>query len=311
MSTPEPPPLARADAQTRCYRVGEIPITVLSDFEEALEDFERLYGSFRDDEAPPAEAIVMEARADARSVLGRRRYSIYGDGLRIFGSRKATEVFPYLEWGINWRVVKRHGRFLQLHAATLGRDGRTMLFAGNSGCGKSTLAAVLLARGWKYFGDEFALIEAESMRVRPFPKALCVKSGSFDLVRELDLPLFRRRHYSKDFKGPVGYIDPRSRGDAVATEPANVDFIIFPHYSPDRVPDVVPMPRAAAAFELARSTFNPGDFGPRFMPILCEFVRRSTCLRLFTGNPCETGQCLERLIAEEGSADPLQATSKR
>jgi HprK-related kinase A len=293
VSSPETPPLERDDAPTRYYRVGDVPIAVRSDFDEALDDFERLYGSFRADQAP-ADAIVMEARADARTVFGRRRYSIYGDGLRIFGNRKAAEVFPYLEWGINWRVVQRHGRFLQLHAATLGRAGRTMLFAGNSGCGKSTLAAVLLARGWKYFGDEFALIEAETMRVRPFPKALCVKSGSFDLVRQLDLPLFRRRHYSKDFKGPVGYIDPRSR-DAVATEPAAVDYIIFPQYSPDRVPDVVPLPRAAAAFELARCTFNPGDFGPRFMPLLCEFVRRAACLRLFTGDPEETGQCLESI----------------
>lgn len=279
---------------TRYYRIGEVPIAVQSDFAEALEDFEHLYGSFRS--APLREgAIVMEARAEAGRVFGRRRYDIYGDGLRIFSGRKATEVFPYLEWGINWRVVRRHGRLLQLHAATLGRAGRTMLFAGNSGCGKSTLAAVLLARGWKYFGDEFALIDVETMHVRPFPKALCVKSGSFELVRRLELPLFRRRHYSKDFKGPVGYIDPRVRCESVATCPAPVDYIIFPQYSPDRVPDLVALPRAAAAFELARCTFNPGDFGRRFMPLVCEFVRRSTCLRLFTGDPGETGECLERV----------------
>ena len=297
MNPSNQPSLRPDDKLTRHYRVGEVPISVQSDFAEALEDFEHLYGSFRE-EQPSADAIVMEARADERTVFGRRRYSIYGDGQRIFGGRRASEVFPYLEWGINWRVVQRHGRFLQLHAATMGFAGRTMMFAGNSGCGKSTLAAVLLSRGWKYFGDEFALIEAETMHVRPFPKALCVKSGSFDLVRQLELPLFRRRHYSKDFKGPVGYIDPHTRGDVIATTPSAVDFIIFPQYSPDRLPDLVPLPRAAAAFELARCTFNPGDFGRRFMPLVCEFVRRSACLRLFTGDPSETGECLETLACQ-------------
>jgi hypothetical protein len=292
------PPTTRSNRdETRlCYRVGDVHIAVQSDLPEALEDFEHLYGSFREDHAAD-DPILMQARADPRTVFGRQRYSIYGDGLRIFRSRKVTEVFPYLEWGINWRVVKRHKRFLQLHAATMSHNGRTVLFAGNSGCGKTTLAAVLLARRWKYHGDEFALIDAETLRVHPFPKALCLKSGSFDLVRRLGLPLFRRRHYSKDFKGPVGYIDPHARGDAVATEPAAVDYIVFPEYSPDRAPDVMPMSRAAAAFELARCAFNPGDFSAQLMPTLCKLVRQAVCLRLSTGEPAQTESCLESLAA--------------
>ena|GEM_PF-2038007 len=283
------------------YRVGDVDISVQSDYAEALDDFEHLYGAFRTDR-PSEHAIVMQAKADERSLFGRRRYSIHGDGVRIFGARKATEVFPYLEWGINWRVVKRRRQFLLLHAAALTRDGRTMMFAGNSGCGKSTLAAVLLSRGWEYLGDEFAMIDPTTFEAHPFPKALCLKFGSFDIARRLNLTLFRRKHYSKDFKGPVGYVDPRADGGAAATTPRAIDCIVFPRFEPDQTPELQTMPRAAAAFELARCTFNPADFGERLMPLLCEFTRRGECMRMASGGVDETADMLETHAAANSNS---------
>ena len=288
----------RKQSALRCqrhYRIGRINISVQSDYPEALDDFEYLYSDFRTDQPGP-NSILMQAKADRRSFLGRRRYTIYGDGTRIFGPRKATEVFPYLEWGINWRVVQRHANFLQLHAATLRFNNRTMVFAGNSGSGKSTLAAGLLARRWQYFGDEFALIDPESFLVHPFPKAVCVKSGSFDIVRRMNLALWRRRHYSKDFKGPIGYINPRVGNLDLATQPSPIDCIIFPKYSPDHTPRLQPIARSVAAFELARRTFNPSAWGNRLMPLLCDLIRRADCYYLESG-PLETTTALLKNLA--------------
>ncbi|MFQ5810908.1 MAG: hypothetical protein ACE5JM_14925, partial [Armatimonadota bacterium] len=188
------------------FLIGDISVSVRSELEEALEDFTILYSVYRGSCAAADRTIHMEVRAGKRWPLGGRRYAIFGDGEELFTNRRHDEVLPYLEWGINWRVIATRTEYVQLHAATLAYEEQAVVFAGPSGTGKSTLAAGLLARGWRYLSDEFALIDSDTRHVHPFPKALCIKAGSFDVVERLNLPLWRRRHYVKAFKGRVGYL---------------------------------------------------------------------------------------------------------
>ena len=69
-----------------------------------------------------------------------------------------------------------------VHAAVLELDGRALALVAPSGCGKSTTAWGLLHHGFKYLSDELAPVHLTTMRVRPFPHALCVKSGSTQRV---------------------------------------------------------------------------------------------------------------------------------
>lgn len=270
---------ASTAASTRHYRIGTINVAVSGDYAEALDDFERLYGDARQRTAAP-DAIHIAAEAAGGTWLGGRRYRIVGDGERVFGPRPAGEVLPYLEWGINWRVVARRDDFIQLHAATLVHGGGAVLLAGNSGVGKSTTAAALLKQGWTYFGDEFALIDPRTLMVSPFPKAICLKHGSFKLARELGLKLWRRRHYAKEFKGPIGYVNPHAVGP-VGQAPAPVRTLIFLQHDAAAPPLLRPTSRAAAAIELGRCTFNPPAH-PNLMDKLCDFVRGVRCFYLRT-----------------------------
>jgi len=191
------------------YQIGPFKVSFRSDLDEIMEDVEHLYRHCR---LSPMEGdstcdvIEMEVRRHLFSLPFHRRYVIYGDGQPLFSPRRRDEVLPYLEWGVNWRIIESRREHLQLHAATVSWRGQGVILAANSGSGKSTLTAGMLTRGWKYFSDEFALIDPQTRMLHAYPKALCMKAGSFDAVRSLGLPLYTRRHYVKAFKGRVAYI---------------------------------------------------------------------------------------------------------
>ena len=172
-----------------------------------VNDFLALYSGFCAPRAMPGPVIHMKIQEHKGSWLkGGQHYTIHGDNVPISTAHRIEEVLPYLEWGINWRVIVSRSEYLQVHAATMAYNGRAIIITGPPGAGKSTLAAALLARGWQYLGDEFAMINPTTLRVHPFPKAICVKAGSFDLIKQLNLTLCRERDYVKALKGKVGYI---------------------------------------------------------------------------------------------------------
>jgi energy-coupling factor transporter ATP-binding protein EcfA2 len=74
-----------------------------------------------------------------------------------------------------WLQLSRSELFF-IHACALSIDNRCIVIAGASGSGKSTLAWTLCQLGFNYLSDELAPIEPETMRVEPYPHALCMKT---------------------------------------------------------------------------------------------------------------------------------------
>ena len=278
-------------------RIGEIDVTVSGDAEDVLDDFAALYGANETGHGTVGLSIRMEVRVSRRAAFGRSRYTIFGDGKELFTDRRSVDVLPYLEWGINWRVMERCAAYLQLHAATLSFEGQGVVLVGNSGVGKSTLAAGLVSRGWTYLSDEFAMIHPDTLRLHPFPKAMCIKAGSFDVIERLNLPLWRRRHYVKAIKGAVGYVRPQDFAPGVVPSPCPIRFVIFPKYGDGEQPRFYPVLSGHAAFSMAGHALNRQMFGKRAVPILSEVVRRADCLGLVSGPINETCELIESLFS--------------
>ena len=282
-------------------QIGDIDVTVSGDAKDVLDDFAALYAVNETCRETLGPSIRMEVRMSRRTPFGRSRYTILGDGKELFSDRRSLDVLPYLEWGINCRVMERCTAYLQLHAATLSFEGQGVVLAGNSGVGKSTLAAGLVSRGWTYLSDEFALIHPATLRLHPFPKALCIKAGSFDVIKRLNLPLWRRRHYVKAFKGAVGYVRPQDFAPGVVPTPCPIRFVIFPKYGNGEEPRLFPISPGHACFSLAGHAFNRHVFDQRVVPILSEVVRRAECLGLVSGPIDETCKLIESLLSDAHS----------
>ncbi len=288
---------AAADSERVLHRrIGEIDVTVTGNAEDVLDDFAALYDAHETDHETVGSSIRMEVRMSRRAAFGRSRYTVFGDGKKLFSDRRSLDVLPYLEWGINWRVMERCTAYLQLHAATLSFEGQGVVLVGTSGAGKSTLAAGLVSRGWTYLSDEFALIDPHTLRLHPFPKAMCIKAGSFEVIERLNLPLWRRRHYVKAIKGAVGYVRPRDFAPGVVPTPCPIRFVIFPKYGDGEEPRFYPIMSGNAVFRMAGHAFNRHVFGKRAVSILSEVVRQAECFGLVSGPIDETCDLVESLI---------------
>ncbi len=275
-------------------RIGPVTVVVESEWPEPAVDFAHLYADWRQTGPPADDAIRISIRRSGRTACGAPLYEVSGDGDELFTTLRREEVLPYLEWGINYRVIARCSRFLQLHAATLSRDGQGVVLVGESGSGKSTLTAVLAARGWRYMSDEFALIDPDTRMLHAFPKALCIKAGSFDIVRRLGLPLWQRRPYVKAFKGRVGYVPPAALD--VEPGPVPIRLIAFPRYTGRPQSASQPVPRSQAAFSLAANAFNRQVDGGRLVCLLGEIVTNARCVALETGPPDQGADLLANLF---------------
>ncbi|MBI4719434.1 MAG: hypothetical protein HY763_16685 [Planctomycetes bacterium] len=292
---PDRLPRAEPAARIECV-IGDFPVCVQSDLADVLDDFRALYPARASNAGAKPPTIQVEVRRAGWSRSGRRLYGVLADGQPIGGLRARNGVFPLVEWGINLRVMETRDEYLQFHAASLSHHGRGFVFAGDSGCGKSTLAATLTARGWRYFCDEFALVDPRTLRLHPFPKAICIKTGSYGLVRELGWRFARRCDYVKALKGRVGYLNPRAAGSGEIAQPTAIRGIVFPRYSPGTSPALRRIPRSVAALRLFRQSFNHDRFPDSAVPIIVRLVEKAECFELDVGAPRETTRLLEECL---------------
>jgi hypothetical protein len=81
-----------------------------------------------------------------------------------------------LEHDLTVALQRRRPELFFVHAAALEHAGQAYLLAGESGNGKSTTAWGLLSRGFKYLSDELSPIDADTLCVHAYPRALSLKS---------------------------------------------------------------------------------------------------------------------------------------
>ena len=295
MPSTSEPFLRTKDPGVRC-RIGRFTVSLHSDSARIAKDFAALYPDSPLESANACTPIRIQVRRVGRSRLGRVLYRVFADGEEIGGWRPRNGVFPLIEWGINLRIIAGRPEYLQLHAASLALRGEGFIFAGDSGCGKSTLAATLLSRKWHYLCDEFALVEPDTLTLQPFPKALCLKSGSFPVIERLGLRIARDRDYIKGPKGRVAYLSPNDLGDNAVDPTPRCRFIVFPAYRSGATPRLETLSRTLAVLELFRCAFNRDVFGDAILPLLTRLVSESACYRLEIGEPVATARLLESLV---------------
>jgi HprK-related kinase A len=134
------------------------------------------------------------------------------------------------EMAMNLQVALGERRFLLIHAASVEKDGKCLILTGESGSGKSTLAAMLGLRGWRFMGDEFALIDPVSGDVWPFPRPTSLKNEAI-AVMEAVAPPERFGPLLRDTpKGDIQHLVPDPKALAAMQVPAKPALILFPQY---------------------------------------------------------------------------------
>ena len=113
---------------------------------------------------------------------GPHRWRIVIDGELFASVAEADDAVSTLAAKLNLMAVAGSMGRVLLHAGAVERDGRAIVVAGESGRGKSTLTAALVQAGFNYLTDELVLIDPDTARVEPYPKALDLSEESHTLL---------------------------------------------------------------------------------------------------------------------------------
>lgn len=260
-----------------------MPVCLCSSLSSVADDFHNLYRTYAI-QAPTGGEFEIEvvARRSARSL--RRYYHVLADGQSLFAVRNENEVLPHVEWAINTLVATRMSEYLQVHASVVARGGAAIVCPGGPGQGKTTLAAALLTRGWSYLSDEFALFDPDTQLLEPYPKALCIKAGSFDGLRRMRLPIDASRVYHKGEKGQVALLNPLAIRPDIVARRCRLAMVVLPEVHQSSTPVIERISGAQAVYELTRLSFNFGRFRTRGFDLLADVVGKAGCYRLRCGH---------------------------
>ncbi len=283
------------------FQIGVIPVTLRTPLRKLRRDYASLYDFARVDRKSP-NSFIIEVTPKPFSLRHRPRFDVSINGHLQFEPSRLAEIIPCIEWSINWEISRSLSGHLQLHASTMEKNGCGIILPGESGAGKSTLAAGLLARGYRYLCDEFALIDTDTLQLQPYPRVLCVKKPAFPVMEALGLPLHGRKHYLKGIKGYVGYVKPNTIGDASVASSCPVRNIIFPKYQAGADPVLMPISRAQAAFSLHTYCFNLLSCHRNSFDVITSVARNANCFRLVSGDIQKTCDLIDDLVRGQSSA---------
>ena len=208
----------------RTFRIG-------SDWRSPIAALESLYAAYpKPADAIPDFTVRLEATKPWRRFI---RPSV-----AIAGDHTLPDAVPVslphgliaAEMAMNLQMALGERRFLLLHAASVERDGKALIITGESGAGKSTLSALLGARGWRFMGDEFALIDPLSGLAYPFPRPVSLKNESVGVMRAQ----LSNAHFGPVMqgtpKGDIRHLVPHADAIAKMSEPATPALILFPRF---------------------------------------------------------------------------------
>ena len=174
------------------------------------------------------------------------------------------------EMGMNLQLALGERRFLLLHAASVERDGCALILTGESGAGKSTLATLLGSDGWRFMGDEFALIEPATGMAHPFPRPSSLKNESIDAALAMLDPARFGPVLDDTPKGRIRHVIPPAGSLAAMHTPAAPALILFPRYG---LPEAArPVPPSEAFVRLTQASTNYVAMGDRGFAALTGLV---------------------------------------
>ncbi|HVJ03970.1 MAG TPA: HprK-related kinase A [Sphingomonas sp.] len=253
-------------------RIGSIGFRVGSDWSAPIAVLRDLYRDYpgAEDGIPDFNVHLFAARPWRRLV----RPSVHIGGDFVIPDAAPLPLAQGLlaaEMGMNLQMALGQRRYLLLHASAVERDGRALLMTGQSGAGKSTLAALLMARGWRLMGDEFALVDPATGLIHGFPRLVSLKNEAIG-VMERALPNGRFGPALEGTpKGRIRHLVPDASAIAAMAEPARPALILFPSYGFE--PAERPVLPSECFVRLTQASTNYVALGERGFDALTGLVR--------------------------------------
>jgi len=229
-----------------------------------------------------------------RRKRGRRSYCILRPGRRALRAADDGEFIFRFEKELTLELQRRRPDLYFVHAAALEFAGKGILLVAPSGGGKSTLTWGLLHYGFAYLSDELAPIDLRTLRVCPYPHALCLKQ---EPPRGFPLPasILRTR---RTLHVPTTELPSRTLARSVP-----LGSVIFLKYS-ESEPSAAQLQRiskAEATTRLFAQALNPLAHSEDGLSAAAAIAGHAACYRLRFSDLSATCDLMANLLSDKRS----------
>ena len=205
-----------------------------------------------------------------------------------------------LEMGMNLQLAAGMHRFVLIHAGAVARDGGALLMTGDSGAGKSTLAAMLGHRGWRFLGDEFALLDPADGRLAPFPRPISLKNSSIEVLRAVAPADRFGPRFDGTIKGSVQHLAPPVEAIAAMDTAVPARVIVMPAFAPGSEPTLRRLSRAESFFHLSQASTNYRIIGERAFEAVWRLVESAPAYEIGYGSTEDAEALIDELWRTHG-----------
>ncbi len=149
----------------------------------------------------------------------------------VLAFREIAETACHRE---NWLAI--------LHAAGVAWQGQGLIMPARGGSGKTTLTAALITQGFQYINDDVIPIERGSTSLISIPTSLCIKQGSWEILKGWHPKLSSIQAYGRNHQ-EVKYLPVEPTNWASPEIPAR--HLLIPDYQPSASTTIETIPPTA------------------------------------------------------------------
>ncbi len=183
------------------------------------------------------------------------------------------ELIFLFEKDLTIELQRLRGDLYFVHAAALEFAGNAILLVAPSGQGKSTMTWGLLHHGFRYLSDELAPLDLRTLKVTPYPHALCLKReppGTYPLPAQI-------LRTSRTFHVPTPMLPNQT-----LSQPVPVTAMFFLEYSPNDQTGATlqSISKGEAATRLFAQALNPLAHTEDGLPAAIAIACKAACYKL-------------------------------
>lgn len=287
---------------SRTVRVGPFAFELRSPLREVVAAADRLYRDYPSNAADgiPDYSVAVHPTSPLRRWFRPKLALACDVEIPFMAPVPREHGLLALEMGMNLQLAAGMHRFVLIHAGAVARAGGALVMTGDSGAGKSTLAAMLGHRGWRFMGDEFALLDPADARFRPFPRPISLKNASIELLRGVAPADRFGPRFEGTIKGSVQHLAPPVDAISAMDEAVSARLIVMPSFAAGAEPSLRRMSRAETFFQLNQASTNYRVIGEPAFDAVWRVVEAAPAYEISYGSTEDAEALIDELWRTHG-----------